>query len=57
MSDYAVHNRDSAPGRSGELLGGVERAFGFVPNLSGVMSESPATLEAYMILGKLFDQS
>ena len=57
MSNYTVHNRDSAPGRSGELLGSVESAFGFVPNLSGVMAESPATLEAYMTLGKLFDQS
>jgi hypothetical protein len=36
---------------------GLEKAFGFVPNVSAVLAESPATLKAYMTLSKIFDES
>ena len=57
MSNFRVHNQETAPAKSAALLDGVEKAFGFVPNLSGVMAESPATLSAHLTLGKLFGQS
>ncbi len=57
MSKFTVHNQETAPAGSVELLDSAEKAFGFLPNLLGMMSESPATLNAYMMLGKLFDQS
>lgn len=57
MSEFKVHSADSAPGKSAELLKQAESAFGFVPNLLGTFAEAPATLEGYLTLGKLFDQS
>lgn len=57
MSSFTVHNLETAAAHSAEILSNAQRAFGFVPNLLGVMAESPVTLNAYMTLGKLFDQS
>jgi alkylhydroperoxidase family enzyme len=36
---------------------GAEKAFGFVPNISAVLAESPATLKAYMTMSRIFDES
>lgn len=40
-----------------KLLDQAESAFGFVPNLLGVLAESPASLKAYMNLGQIFDET
>jgi AhpD family alkylhydroperoxidase len=52
-----VHTLESSPENARPLLEQAEQAFGFVPNLLGVMAESPALLEAYMSLGQLFSKS
>ena len=39
------------------FLQGEQQAFGFVPNLIGVLAESPAVVEAYLTLAKIFDKS
>jgi AhpD family alkylhydroperoxidase len=39
------------------MLGGVEKAYGFIPNLFGVFAESPSALKAYMTIGKIFDET
>ncbi len=57
MTDFAIHTTDTTQPKSAELLKGVAKAYGFVPNLMGVFAESPATLEAYLNLGKLLDGS
>ncbi len=57
MTDFIVHTKESANPKSAELLAGVEKAYGFIPNLMGVFAESPSTLGAYLSLGKLLDQS
>ena len=57
MSNYTIYNKDNAPGRSAELLAGVEKAYGFTPNLLGTLAESPAALEGYLALGKALDNS
>lgn len=57
MSTFNVHNQESAPENSRPLLAGAQQAFGFVPNLIGTFAESPATLEAYLALGQIFDKS
>ncbi len=57
MNDFRIHTTHSAPPASQPLLAGAEKAFGFVPNLLGVFAESPVTLEGYLTLGKLVDQS
>ena len=57
MSKFDVHTHDTAPEGSRSLMQGVEQAFGFVPNISAVLAESPPTLNAYMTLSKIFDQT
>lgn len=57
MNNYTIHSQETAPADSTGLLDTVEKTYGFVPNLLGVMAESPAVLKSYLTLGKLFDQS
>ena len=45
---YPLHNPDSAPETSKPLLAQVEKAFGFVPNLTATLAESPAALAGYL---------
>jgi len=57
MSQFVVHEKQSAPEGSQRLLEQAESEFGFLPNLLGVLAESPAALKAYLQLGKIFDES
>jgi uncharacterized peroxidase-related enzyme len=57
MTDFNVHTIDTAPDASRPLLEGAQKAFGFVPNLIGVLAESPAVAEAYLTLSQIFDKS
>jgi len=54
---HTVHDPSTAPSAARPLLEGAESAFGFVPNLLGIMAESPALLEAYMTLGEIFEKT
>lgn len=54
---YSVHDKSSAPANARALLEKAESAYGFVPNLLGVMAESPALLEAYMTMGEIFEKT
>ena len=47
INAFKVHDTTMAPAASAELLNGVQKAWGFVPNLHRVLAESPAALEAY----------
>lgn len=47
---FPPHTRDSAPEASKPLLAQVESAFGFVPNLTATLAESPAALAGYLQL-------
>ncbi len=57
MTTFNVHTRQTAPAAAVPVLDTAEKTFGFVPNLVGVLSESPAAAEAYLTLMKLFDKS
>lgn len=57
MTAFDVHRKETAATESTELLASAEKAYGFIPNLLGVMAESPATLEAYLSIGQLFGKS
>lgn len=57
MTAFDVHTKKTAPTESAKLLAPAEEAYGFIPNLLGVMAESPATLNAYLSLGQLFGKS
>ena len=45
---FPLHTRDSAPEASKPLLAQVESTFGFVPNLTATLAESPAALAGYL---------
>ena len=46
INGFTLHETTTAPAASAEILNGVQKAWGFVPNLHRVLAESPAALEA-----------
>nr|WP_010131171.1 carboxymuconolactone decarboxylase family protein [Microbulbifer agarilyticus] len=57
MSDFTLHNKETAPEKSAELLDASIQAFGMIPNLHAVMAEAPGLLEGYQQLHRLFLES
>lgn len=57
MNNFKIHTKETAPTESAAHLKSAESAYGFIPNLLGVMAESPATLGAYLAVGQLFEES
>ncbi|MFO7593823.1 MAG: carboxymuconolactone decarboxylase family protein [Pseudomonadota bacterium] len=56
MSDkFPIHTLDTAPSEAKPSLEAATAAFGFVPNLIGVMASSPALTEAYLTLFDIFE--
>ncbi len=50
MTEFKVYSLEDAPEDSKPILKGVNEKFGFVPNLVGMLAESPAALKGYMDL-------
>jgi len=57
MSTFNPHNTESAPDGSRPILEGAQKSLGFVPNLYGVLAESPAALKAYTGLSAAYGGS
>ncbi len=57
MSTFTIHSLESAPEASKPLLDKSLQGFGMIPNLHGVMAESPALLEGYQLLHKLLQET
>lgn len=57
MSDFVVHDQQTAPEGSLPLLQQVEKKYGFTPNLMRVLAEAPAALEAYIALSSFLDKT
>jgi len=57
MSNFKIHTVETAPQEAKESLEGSIKAFGLLPNLHGVLAESPEALEAYKNLHTLFQQT
>ena len=57
MSTLKIHTIESAPQESKASLEGSVKAFGMLPNLHGVLAESPEALEAYKTLHTLFQNT
>lgn len=57
MNIFDVHTIDTVQADAAEMLGNIEKAYGFIPNLYGIFAESPTALKAYMTIGKIFDES
>jgi uncharacterized peroxidase-related enzyme len=53
---FPIHDKQSAPEASQDTLGQIEQGFGFIPNVLGVMAESPAALQGYATLNGLLEQ-
>ena len=54
---YPIHTIETAPEAAKDGLRQAEQAYGFVPNLLGVMAEAPAVMKAYPTLNQLFDET
>ncbi len=58
MTDFDVHSIDTAPVDAKPLLQLSQDLYGgMIPNLHGVMAESPALLEAYQALNEIFNKT
>lgn len=54
MTEFTLHDKNSAPTKSKALLDVSLKAFGRVPGLHAVMAEAPGLLEGYQRLHQLF---
>ena len=54
---FSLHSEATAPAASAPILKAVGAAWGVVPNLHGVLAESPAALEAYGALWTLAEKT
>ena len=57
MTKFAPHSLTTAPEASRPGLAAAHKKLGFVPNMLGVLAESPATLEAYQKLQEILGKS
>lgn len=57
MSDFKVHDQQSAPEAAQPLLAQSQKAFGMIPSLHRVMAEAPTLLEGYQDLHALFQKT
>lgn len=54
MSILSIHSPETAPEASRPFLEATKKRFGFSPNIAGALAESPAALEGYLTLARLF---
>ncbi|GGP79198.1 carboxymuconolactone decarboxylase family protein [Shewanella ulleungensis] len=57
MTSFTIHTAESAPQESKAMLEGAKQQMGMVPNLFGVLAESPSTLKAYQQLHQFFTET
>src|SRR6201982_187299 len=50
INGFTLHDKNSAPAPSADILNSVRKSWGFGPNLHRVLAQSPAALEAYSTL-------
>lgn len=57
MAEFTVHDENSAPEEVAAELAQAKQRFGFIPNLYGVLAESPQALKAYQAVSEQFRAS
>ena len=57
INGFTLLDNSHAPAASATILDGVQKAWGFVPNLHRVLAESPAALEAYAALWTIAEKT
>lgn len=53
---FKIHTKETAPAASVPYLEGFEQRVGFIPNLIGVLAESPATLASVTAVNQAIEQ-
>lgn len=54
---FHIHTQDTAPEASRATLDAAMKKYGFVPNLYGVLAESPTAVQAYAAINKALEHS
>jgi len=54
---FKVHNKETAPVESVAIMEGMEQHIGFIPNLLGVMAESPVAISSVAAVNQAIEQS
>jgi len=57
MTDFKIHTLETVPEAGRETLEAAVNAYGFIPNLTATMVESPALAKAYKTIGSIFDET
>ncbi|MGZ8984637.1 MAG: carboxymuconolactone decarboxylase family protein [Methylotenera sp.] len=57
MVNFTFHTPENTFGQTKELLEGIQKGYGFIPNLFGYMAEAPTTVEAYLALNELVSKT
>ncbi|PIU01022.1 MAG: carboxymuconolactone decarboxylase [Bdellovibrionales bacterium CG10_big_fil_rev_8_21_14_0_10_45_34] len=57
MGNLKLTKKEEAKPQAAEILGSIEKKYGFIPNLMSVLADSPATLQAYVQLSELVSKS
>ncbi|OHX66654.1 carboxymuconolactone decarboxylase family protein [Flammeovirga pacifica] len=57
MKNFTIHTIETAPQKSKSELEAKKKAYGYLPNLTATLAESPQLLHAYNELHNLFTQS
>lgn len=57
MNDFTLFTAETASAQSKPLLDDSLKLFGMIPNLHAVMADSPAVLEGYQALHRLFQET
>ncbi len=52
---FRIHTPETAPAASKDILGVIEKKYGFLPNLAGVFAESAAALNGFVALAGAYD--
>jgi len=57
MTEFKLHDRNTAPQDAHDGLSAVEEKYGFVPNLMAVMAEAPPLMQGYLDLSQLLEKA
>jgi uncharacterized peroxidase-related enzyme len=54
---FQIHTKETAPEASRATLEAIAKKYGFLPNLFGVLAESPTAVQAYAAINKTLEHS
>jgi len=57
MTEFKLHDRNTAPQDAHDGLYAVEEKYGFIPNLMAIMAEAPPLMQGYLDLSQLLEKT